>query len=554
MNPRTIRNHLTILCLLLLPAAAGAADFSPSRMEQVPGTQTLSVRSIAQDDKKEIWFGTDKNLYRYDGYSLTLCVDRQRNNDHFQVNDLLCVGDRVLLGCVGGFVVYDSLEGTFSWSEILIGKDVSDLYRHGNSVWIGTSVGLFRYDIGTDTVFSVPLEGGSSIRSLTVVGDELIVGARRPASVRVYGLADLRLRETYSRSDFPERYAMVDVLEPLNATHLLVGTSNALFELDRTTGETRRLSDFPWVKALYRDADGYLVGTDNGLYEYSEALGKTERQQDNVIWRIFRDADDNLWLGSDTGLLLYRNTRLVSPLPGVPEGAHNLFSSICGDGQGRIFAGGSHGILVFGSDPDAGAPVWYKMGDPEHPIAHNKIRQIRQDPKTGRIWAETAGGMVGYNAASQHFRQVTTPNQAHSHSNSFDMLFERDGYWIASFSGLAFFRHDELVDAVTIETGLSTNQVAQIAKDRTGRIWIRTNDRNVWLYDQQAKRPILFDPKGEGPSSIWDLLYADGAGRVVAEDWGGLMDIMPTMNKALWACTIISILLNSISLFKGKEL
>ena len=47
--------------------------------------------------------------------------------------------------------------------------------------------------------------------------------------------------------------------------------------------------------------------------------------------------------------------------------------------------------------------------------------------------------------------------------------------------------------------------------------------------------------------------YADGAGRVVAEDWGGLMDIMPTMSKALWVCTIISIMLNSISLFKGNE-
>ncbi len=47
--------------------------------------------------------------------------------------------------------------------------------------------------------------------------------------------------------------------------------------------------------------------------------------------------------------------------------------------------------------------------------------------------------------------------------------------------------------------------------------------------------------------------YSDGAGRVAAEDWGGLMDIMPTMSKTLWMCTIISILLNSVSLFKGKE-
>ena len=46
--------------------------------------------------------------------------------------------------------------------------------------------------------------------------------------------------------------------------------------------------------------------------------------------------------------------------------------------------------------------------------------------------------------------------------------------------------------------------------------------------------------------------YSDGAMRVVKEDWGGLMDIMPTMSKALWVCVIISILLNSVSLFRER--
>ena len=46
--------------------------------------------------------------------------------------------------------------------------------------------------------------------------------------------------------------------------------------------------------------------------------------------------------------------------------------------------------------------------------------------------------------------------------------------------------------------------------------------------------------------------YSDGARRVLAEDWNGLMDIMPTMSKALWVCVIVSILVNGISLFKKK--
>ena len=46
--------------------------------------------------------------------------------------------------------------------------------------------------------------------------------------------------------------------------------------------------------------------------------------------------------------------------------------------------------------------------------------------------------------------------------------------------------------------------------------------------------------------------YSDAALRVVREDWAGLMDIMPTMSKALWVCTGASILINSISLFREK--
>ncbi|MDO5018096.1 MAG: hypothetical protein Q4E02_02225 [Lagierella massiliensis] len=47
--------------------------------------------------------------------------------------------------------------------------------------------------------------------------------------------------------------------------------------------------------------------------------------------------------------------------------------------------------------------------------------------------------------------------------------------------------------------------------------------------------------------------YSDAASRVVNEDWGGLMDIMPTMSKALWVCVAISILLNSITVIRENK-
>lgn len=46
--------------------------------------------------------------------------------------------------------------------------------------------------------------------------------------------------------------------------------------------------------------------------------------------------------------------------------------------------------------------------------------------------------------------------------------------------------------------------------------------------------------------------YSKNEKWVLNEDWSALMDVVPTMSKALWVLTIVSILINSISLFKKK--
>lgn len=47
--------------------------------------------------------------------------------------------------------------------------------------------------------------------------------------------------------------------------------------------------------------------------------------------------------------------------------------------------------------------------------------------------------------------------------------------------------------------------------------------------------------------------YSQDAVWVLKEDWSALMDVVPTMSNALWILTIVSILINGISLFKKKE-
>lgn len=47
--------------------------------------------------------------------------------------------------------------------------------------------------------------------------------------------------------------------------------------------------------------------------------------------------------------------------------------------------------------------------------------------------------------------------------------------------------------------------------------------------------------------------YSEQASRIIKEDWAGLMDTMPTLKKVLWVLVILSIAINSISLFKGND-
>lgn len=47
--------------------------------------------------------------------------------------------------------------------------------------------------------------------------------------------------------------------------------------------------------------------------------------------------------------------------------------------------------------------------------------------------------------------------------------------------------------------------------------------------------------------------YSMDAKWVQKEDWSALMDVVPTMSKALWTLTAASIVINGVSLFQKKE-
>ena len=74
----------------------------------------------------------------------------------------------------------------------------------------------------------------------------------------------------------------------------------------------------------------------------------------------------------------------------------------------------------------------------------------------------------------------------------------------------------------------------------------------VWLFKQKSSKWFGFISLSLTALTVC-AFYSDAAMRVINEDWGGLMDILPSMSKALWICVIISIMANSIMLLGDKK-
>lgn len=74
----------------------------------------------------------------------------------------------------------------------------------------------------------------------------------------------------------------------------------------------------------------------------------------------------------------------------------------------------------------------------------------------------------------------------------------------------------------------------------------------VWLFKQKSSKWFGFISLSLTALTVC-AFYSDAAMRVINEDWGGLMDILPSTSKALWICVILSILANSIMLLGDKK-
>lgn len=169
MKRKLSQIHIVSLLTILLLGTSCHRPLSKNTLTQKQQlTKKIGTISVSlKDESGEIWFGTTKGLYKYDGKSFRHFLLSDGQN----INDVSCLlkdrNGKIWIGTGDGLILYDGK--TFDRFKIPLSKDLppntnteyqkqwifSMLQARDGKIWFATLDGLYVYDGKTFTLFLI---------------------------------------------------------------------------------------------------------------------------------------------------------------------------------------------------------------------------------------------------------------------------------------------------------------------------------------------------------------------------------------------------------------
>ena len=258
------------------------------------------------------------------------------------------------------------------------------------------------------------------------------------------------------------------------------------------------------IWALSEDRKGNIwIGTKAGVLnkynpvseKFTHLKIKSDLTQENSIKSIFEDSKGNIWIGSYKDGLYELNpyTNKINHWMADPKDpkslSHNYVLAIIEDNDGNILVGTYLGLNKFNPGlPKKGFEHFYSDPDNKNSLSNNLIWAMsRSDIYRDIIWICTFNNLTKFNSRKATFEtiKIDNPNNLQYGTSTNSVIEEivtgEKIIWMASYSGLLRmnlsidntfrFTHDE-----NNLQSLISNQINKIIKDRTGVLWIATEN------------------------------------------------------------------------------
>ena len=554
---------LYIHLLLLLACCSAIAQSPVTRLGIEQGLSNETVRSIYQDKKGFMWFGTLDGLNRFDGYSFKVY-----HNRFMDTTSLL------------SSVVYGITED-----------------KAGN-LWLGTRLGVCRLNRITDnftTIFYKDFSGklirfdreviktikcdaknniliASELQGLIICKDAATIALQIP-------FVDESNKKSY-------QYGVQDICFDNKGRTLVFVQGKGLCVLNYATQQLNLLnSEIKYGSSLLPDGDSIWVASYTGVYSISaktnsavrhfsvanamlkadlvtslssdgnniyigtmggglSIYNKRTRQMSHIsagdgnngltssgIYALYTDNALRLWIGTRRGGINIKNNRneqfvTISHEPGNPNSlSGNFITSVCEMPNGDMWvATEDNGLNLFSKKENRF--IHYKY-NPQHPgsIAGNNVNNVTID-YLGKVWVATyTDGICRFDPLTRQFKRYQTVNTKTGIENRVFNSFYEDAdktLWasalrMGNFFGALYYYNRQNDVFEMFDDRLS--DLFSLKEDSEGSFWgggltelvkiDRINRRHEFFYVGQFIRTITDD----GMGNLW--LGTEGGGLVL---------------------------------------
>jgi len=481
---RAARNLLICVCFVLpgmpagLPSARAASAPGPTHPWRLPSqlafapvshSETVAVTAMAQDSEGFIWFATQSNLLRWDGYRMRPYARNPDAPGSLPDNYIRCLlidgAGRLWVGTnSAGLSRYDAQSDGFI--EIPVGPGgtrdgvmmalVSDGH---NGVWVGTGHGVDHVDGATmrvdttaaqrsdDSITALLLDRTGTLWAGTRQG--LLRRGPGEAAFTPFALPMPQGSSLVIRSLHEDRAGRLWIGLDLNGVYILEPGARSVHPLLESpngkplTESVTAMSDIDSSEVWLGTADGGIIRVDTRNWTLAREQRDPARGHSlpsNQIDSMFLDRDGTLWIGTRTALVrINPQQRLIDTYYGSPARGALLrgesVSSLLGMPDGRVWMGLVGGGLEI-VDPASGAILTLapRGGYSESDLPKTQVVTMAR-VNDGSVFLGTTAGLYRVSADARQVHRMHVPG----HSDTFDVraLRAADGrLWVGGLEGL----------------------------------------------------------------------------------------------------------------------
>ncbi len=510
------------------------------------------VTAIHQDAFGFLWFGTRGGLNKYNGYDFSTLrsVPRSANNLSNQAVEVIAEYKNTLWigNKIGGLNSYNILKDSIThynssklikiqeiksllvdnWGSLFIGA-LHGLYILKNDkftvvdknltinalakdsqgyIWVGTTYGLFKYDVLNNKLDSVSL-GAKKIEITSIAIDNqsqnLFLGTWGNGLIK-YNITNRTFKKYIDN-------AVVDGSSVNNTYRVLVDRNNNVwvgtwggglrkFDITSEKFEAYQIKpsniynkDYNIILSIVQDNTGIIwIGTDGGGVCKLDPYGKKfktitnfdvgEKTLDNThITSVYEDKNGRLWLGTKNGGLNFSSDKkhFVKKNLGINTIRVNCFF----ENNKDLWVGTGDGLVIFKDFEHGSSTLNIKKIDGDTTsLSGSKITTIIKDKK-GIIWVGTQESGLNRVVAfkndipvfKRYPEKVGVVGAIQNDRISCMLVDKNNHLWVGTYDGLHLYDKEndkfELI-APNIKNGLSNNTILSLAEDSYGNIWVGT--------------------------------------------------------------------------------